>query len=116
VAVGFSLKGGDSIVALLLMGYNFVTQLFPALVCSLAPRNRVTKQGAFCGILAGALVVALTTLMHVSVAQLIPFAPDALKDINIGFLALGVNIVVLAAVSVVTQPRTHADHEPAGAH
>ncbi|CAG9240199.1 Uncharacterized symporter YhjB [Paraburkholderia tropica] len=116
VAVGFTLKGGDTIVALLLMGYNFVTQLFPALVCSLAPRNRVTKQGAFCGILAGALVVALTTLMHVSVAQLIPFAPDALKDINIGFLALGVNIVVLAAVSVVTQPRTHADHEPAGAH
>jgi solute:Na+ symporter, SSS family len=116
VAVGFTLKGGDTIVALLLMGYNFVTQLFPALVCSLAARNRATKQGAFCGILAGVAVVVVTTLMHVSVAQLIPFAPDALKDINIGFLALGVNVIVLAAVSAVTQPRTHAGHTHASAH
>lgn len=116
VAVGFTLSGGETIVALLLMGYNFVTQLFPALICSLSSRNRVTKQGAFCGILSGVLVVVLTTVTHVSVAQLIPFAPDALKDINIGFLALGVNIVVLATVSVLTQPHTHADHKHAGAH
>ena len=39
VAVGFTLHGGETIVALLLMGYSFVTQLFPALVCSL---RRVT--------------------------------------------------------------------------
>ncbi|MFC5431687.1 sodium:solute symporter [Paraburkholderia denitrificans] len=116
VAVGFTLNGGETIVALLLMGYNFVTQLFPALVCSLAAHNRATKQGAFCGILAGVAVVVVTTLLHVSVAQLIPFAPDALKDINIGFLALGVNVVVLAAVSALTQPHTHADHEHARAH
>ncbi|MBB3260513.1 SSS family solute:Na+ symporter [Paraburkholderia bannensis] len=116
VAVGFTLNGGETIVALLLMGYNFVTQLFPALVCSLSTRNRVTKQGAFCGILSGVAVVIITTVTHVSVAQLIPFAPDALKDINIGFLALAVNIAVLAAVSVLTQPHTHADHEHAGAH
>ncbi|WP_296659207.1 sodium:solute symporter [Paraburkholderia sp.] len=116
VAVGFTLNGGETIVALLLMGYNFVTQLFPALVCSLAAHNRATKQGAFCGILAGVAVVVVTTLLHVSVAQLIPFAPDALKDVNIGFLALGVNVVVLAAVSALTQPHTHADHEHARAH
>lgn len=116
VAVGFTLRGGDTIVALLLMGYNFVTQLFPALVCSLSARNRATKQGAFCGIVAGVAVVVATTLMHVSVAQLIPFAPDALKDINIGFLALAVNVIVLAAVSVVTQPRAHAGHTHASAH
>ncbi|MEX3691454.1 sodium:solute symporter [Paraburkholderia sp. BR14263] len=116
VAVGFTLNGGDTIVALLLMGYNFVTQLFPAMVCSLSARNRVTKQGAFCGIVAGVLVVIVTTLTHVSVAQLIPFAPDALKDVNIGFLALFVNVIVLVVVSTVTQPRTHVDHEHARAH
>jgi solute:Na+ symporter, SSS family len=116
VAVGFTLKGGDTIVALLLMGYSFVTQLFPALLCSLAPRNRATKQGAFCGILAGVAVVVATTLLHVSVAQLLPFAPDALKDVNIGFLALGVNVIVLAAVSAVTQPRAQAGHTHASAH
>ncbi|MDE1181729.1 sodium:solute symporter [Paraburkholderia sp.] len=106
VAVAFTLHGGDTIVSLLLMGYNFVTQLFPAVVCSLATHNRATKQGAFCGILSGVAVVAITTSMKLSVAQLMPFLPDALKDVNIGFLALTVNIVVFAVVSAVTQPRS----------
>ncbi|RDK03297.1 sodium:solute symporter family protein [Paraburkholderia lacunae] len=105
-AVGFTLHGGETIVALLLMGYSFVTQLFPAVICSLAPRNRATKQGAFCGILAGVTVVAVTTTMHLSVAQLMPFLPDALKDVNVGFLALAVNVIVFAAVSAMTQPRS----------
>src|SRR5262249_37657770 len=62
VAVLFTLHGGETIVALLLMGYSFVTQLFPSVICSLAPRNRATKQGAFCGILVGVAVVAVTTI------------------------------------------------------
>jgi len=105
VAVAFTLHGGETIVALLLMGYSFVTQLFPAMLCSLAPHNRATKQGAFCGILTGVLVVAVTNTMHISVGQLFPFLPDAAKDVNIGFVALTLNIVVLAVVSAVTQPR-----------
>jgi SSS family solute:Na+ symporter len=113
VAVGFTLHGGDTIVALLLMGYSLVTQLFPALLCSLATRNRATKQGAFCGILAGVFVVALTTSLHLSVAQLFPFLSDSLKDVNIGFLALAVNVIVFAIVSAVTQP--HASTEPSHA-
>ncbi len=112
VAVGFTLHGGETIVALLLMGYSFVTQLFPAVICSLLPHNRATKYGAFCGILAGVAVVTVTTTMHLSIGQLMPFLPDALKDINIGFLALAVNVIVFALVSAVTQPRsveqTHA--------
>ena len=116
VAVYFTLRGGNTIVALLLMGYNFVTQLFPALVCSLAARNRATKQGAFCGILAGVAVVVFTTVTHLSVAQIVPSAPDALKDINIGFLALAVNVVVLFVVSAVTQTRAQADREHVSAH
>jgi SSS family solute:Na+ symporter len=106
VAVAFTLHGGETIVALLLMGYSFVTQLFPAMVCSLAPRNRATKQGAFCGILAGVAVVAVTTLMHLSMGQLFPFLPDAAKDVNIGFIALALNIIVFVVVSAVTQPRS----------
>ena len=46
VAVFFTLKGGETIVALLLMGYSFVTQLFPAAVLSLAHRNFATREGA----------------------------------------------------------------------
>ena len=45
VAIYFTLAGGQTIVALLLMGYSFVTQLFPALVLSLA-RNRWARARA----------------------------------------------------------------------
>jgi solute:Na+ symporter, SSS family len=113
VAVYFTLNGGETIVALLLMGYNFVTQLFPAVVCSLAARNRATKQGAFCGILVGVAVVALTTIFKTSVGQLMPFLPDALKDVNIGFVALALNVVVFAVVSAVTQPAARAEESHA---
>jgi solute:Na+ symporter, SSS family len=116
VAVVFTLHGGETIVALLLMGYSFVTQLFPAVICSLAPRNRATKQGAFCGILAGVAVVAVTTLMHISVGQLMPFLPDAAKDINIGFLALAVNVIVFVIVSAVTQPQAQAEESRVHTH
>ncbi|WP_442807407.1 sodium:solute symporter family protein [Trinickia soli] len=105
VAVYFTLRGGETIVALLLMGYSFVTQLFPAVVSSLAPRNWVTRQGAFAGIVAGVAVVAYTTLAHASIGQWFPFLPDKLKDVNIGLVALVLNVVVLIIVSAVTQPR-----------
>ena len=39
VAIYFTLQGGQTIVALLLMGYSFVTQLFPALVLRLSARD-----------------------------------------------------------------------------
>ncbi|CAB3751718.1 sodium:solute symporter family protein [Paraburkholderia solisilvae] len=116
VAVLFTLHGGETIVALLLMGYNFVTQLFPALVCSLASHKRVTKQGAFCGIAVGVLVVTVTTLMHLSVGQLLPFLPDSLKEANIGFVALAMNVIVLAIVSAVTQPHLHPEQSSARTH
>jgi solute:Na+ symporter, SSS family len=105
IAIGFTLHGGDTIVALLLMGYSFVTQLFPALIASLMKRRRATKQGAMCGIVAGVAVVVVTTVMHLTIGQMFPFLPDALKDVNIGFLALALNIVVLVVVSALTQPR-----------
>ncbi|WP_144109376.1 sodium:solute symporter [Paraburkholderia sp. BCC1886] len=115
VAVGFTLQGGETIVALLLMGYSFVTQLLPAVICSLRPNNRATKQGAFCGILAGVAVVAATTTMHLSVGQMLPFLSDSLKDINIGFVALAVNIVVFVVVSAVTKAQP-VEQKPAAAH
>ncbi|GLU30528.1 sodium:solute symporter [Trinickia caryophylli] len=111
VAVGFTLHGGETIVALLLMGYSFVTQLFPAVVASLAARRWVTKQGAFCGIVAGVGVVAVTTLTHATIGQWFPFLPDHLKDLNIGLVALSLNIVVLVVVSALTQPGTQGQSQ-----
>jgi solute:Na+ symporter, SSS family len=108
VAVYFTLEGGETIVALLLMGYSFVTQFFPALVCSLMARNPATREGAFAGILAGAATVAAISLTHTTLGTLFPSLPQAVRDLNVGIVALGVNIVVLAAVSAVTQPARHA--------
>lgn len=103
VAVGFAVQGGTTIVALLLMGYNFVTQLFPSVVSSLMTRNPVTKYGAFCGILTGVIAVAAITLTKSTLGGLFPFLPDSLQDLNVGLVALLLNVCVTALVSALTQ-------------
>ena len=103
VAVYFTLKGGETIVALLLMGYAFVTQLFPSLICSLMARNPMTKQGAAAGIIAGVAGVAYITLAHSTFVTLLPFLPAKADEINVGFAALIVNVVVSAVVSLATR-------------
>jgi SSS family solute:Na+ symporter len=106
VSVIFTLRGGTTIVALLLMGYSFVTQLLPALVASLLPHNPVTKEGAFAGICVGVATVAATSLTHTTFAMLFPTWPETLRDLNIGIVALVLNLVALGIVSAVTRRRT----------
>jgi len=103
IALYFTFQGGATIVALLLMGYNLVTQLFPALVFSLMKKKFVTKAGAFAGIIAGVATVAAITISETSVGRLFPFLPQAIQDINVGIIALIVNAVVLTAVSAATR-------------
>jgi SSS family solute:Na+ symporter len=106
IAVFFTFKGGNTLVTLLLMGYSLVTQLFPTLICSLMKRNFVTKQGAFAGILTGVATVAYITISASTVGTLFPFLPQAIKDFNVGIIAMIVNVVVLVVVSLVTKPVT----------
>ena len=103
IAVGFTLRGGQTIVALLLMGYSLVTQLFPALVLSLARRNIATREGAIAGILAGVATVVVIGLTGVSMKSLFPWLPAAVQDINVGIIALAVNFAVLIGVSLATR-------------
>jgi solute:Na+ symporter, SSS family len=103
VAVWFTLSGGRTIVALLLMGYSFVTQLFPSLLASLSRNNPVTKEGAFAGILIGVLAVAAITGTGTSLASLAPGAPEAFRDLNVGIVALALNLAVTAGVSAMTR-------------
>jgi solute:Na+ symporter, SSS family len=105
VSVVFTLRGGATIVALLLMGYAFVTQLFPTLIASLLPRNPVTWEGAFAGICVGVVTVAATSLTHTTVATLFPGLPEALRDLNIGIVALVLNMVTMGIISAVTRRR-----------
>jgi SSS family solute:Na+ symporter len=102
VAVYFTLQGGQTIVALLLMGYSFVTQLFPALILSLARNNRVTREGAAAGIVAGVATVAVVSLTHNTIGSLFPASPVEIKELNVGIVALAVNVVVMMAISAGT--------------
>jgi solute:Na+ symporter, SSS family len=104
VAVYFTLQGGQTIVALLLMGYAFVTQLFPALICSLMARNPMTKQGAAAGIIVGVAAVAYVTLTKSTFVTLLPFLPAKATEINVGFVALILNVIASATVSLATPP------------
>ena len=105
ISVVFTLRGGATIVALLLMGYAFVTQLFPTLIASLLPRNPVTRQGAIAGICVGVATVAATSLTHTTVAMLFPALPETLRDLNIGIVALVLNTATVAVVSALTRRR-----------
>ena len=105
IAVYFTLTGNETIVAMLLVGYSFVTQLFPAVIASLLPRNPVTPAGAFAGILVGALVAALLTFTHATIGSLFPALPQAIRDLNVGIIALAANVAALALVSTATRPR-----------
>jgi solute:Na+ symporter, SSS family len=111
-AVMLTLRGGSAIVNLLLMGYNLVTQLFPAVVLSLGRRRIVTTAGAFAGIVAGEATVAYISVSGTSVAALVPWAPDVVKDLNVGIVALIVNVAVFALVTLATRRRVS---ETAGA-
>jgi SSS family solute:Na+ symporter len=105
VAVLLTLRGGSAIVNLLLMGYNLVTQLFPAVIMSLGRRRVVTSAGAFAGIVAGEATVAYVSFSGTSVAALVPWAPDVVKDLNVGIVALIVNVAVFALVTLATRGR-----------
>ena len=98
-AVFFTLRGGQPIVALPLMGYRFVTQMFPPLVLSLTRRRWVTREGASCGIVAGFAAVAVTGPRRLSIGTLFPSLPVAIKELNVGIIALAVNFLVLILVS-----------------
>jgi SSS family solute:Na+ symporter len=112
VAVSFTLKGGETIVALLLMGYSLVTQLFPSLVLSLARHNVATREGAMAGIVAGVATVAVVGLTGVNFHKL-PWLPPEIQDLNIGIVALVVNFIVLIIVSIATRQAAEPARAPA---
>jgi SSS family solute:Na+ symporter len=103
ISLYFTLSGGDTLVTLLLMGYSLVTQLFPALLFSLSTRPWVNKYGAFAGILCGVLTVAYVTVTKVTIATMFPDWPSVIKDLNVGVVALIVNLIFMFGVTFVTR-------------
>jgi SSS family solute:Na+ symporter len=104
VAALFALHGGEELVPLLLLGYNFVSQLFPTLLLSLPGRPLATAAGSAAGIVVGVATVAYTSLSGVTLAKLLPAWPSAVTDLNIGIVAMALNAGVVLAVSALTRP------------
>ncbi|RDZ14732.1 sodium:solute symporter [Priestia megaterium] len=103
ISVYFTLNGGTTLSTIILMGYSLMTQLFPSLLFSLKKNNFVTKQGAAWGIIAGIIVVAYITISGSTIGTLFPSLPQQMKDINVGFIALLVNFIVMWGVSMLTK-------------
>ncbi len=111
VSVFITLRGGSTLVPYLLLGYTFVTQLFPALLLSLPARRVVTRAGAFAGILTGVAIVVGVQASGLTLAKLFPTWPSVLTDLNIGIVAMVANVLILLVVSAATRrpvPRTSA--------
>ncbi|RJS50203.1 sodium:solute symporter [Bacillus sp. PK3_68] len=103
ISVYFTFNGGNSIVMLLLMAYSFITQLFPPIIFGLMKNNFVTKQGAAAGMIAGVITVAYMTVTNATVGTLFPSLPNVAKDLNVGIIALSINIIIMLAVSLFTK-------------
>jgi SSS family solute:Na+ symporter len=99
-AVGFAIYSSTTLVSLLLLGYDGVTQFFPGVVLGLYSR-RVTKLGVLSGLIVGITVVSFLVLSH----------RDPFFGLNAGLVALVLNFVVTATVSFLTFAQTSSSDQ-----
>lgn len=110
LAAVFAIYGSTGIVGLLLLGYNYVVQLFPALALGFMTRRLLTTPGVFAGLFCGVALVTVLTLTHKGIVQLLPLLPHALVGLNDGIAAFVVNVAALLVVSAATRWRVPADN------
>jgi solute:Na+ symporter, SSS family len=91
LALGIWMIAQKTVVELLLLYYNGITQFFPGVVAAFVWK-RATAWGVGLGILTGVGVAVPMAALNV-----LPFG------MNAGFVALLVNVVVLVLVSLVTK-------------
>lgn len=101
LALGFAIYSSTSLVALLLLGYTGVAQIFPGVVLGLYSK-RVTTTGVFAGMAAGIGVVAFLALTN----------RDPLMGLNAGFVGLCVNLALTGVVSLLTPRQAIVFDEP----
>jgi solute:Na+ symporter, SSS family len=107
--VAFVFAGGQTIATLLPLGYALVTQLFPALLAALARPGLFTRQGALAGIVASVAMVAAMSFSgstpgtSTTVESFIGGLPGFIGQLNLGIVALLVNVIVTFGVSAVTR-------------
>jgi SSS family solute:Na+ symporter len=92
LALGVWLTAQRTVVELLLLYYNGITQFMPGAAAAFLWR-RVTAWGVAAGIAAG-----LAVAIPLAAANVSPWG------VNAGFLALIANVIVMIAVSLATRP------------
>ena len=103
VALIFTFRGGSTLVTMLLMGYSMVTQLFPAMIALLWKGARASAPAAIAGIIVGELTVAALTLSNSSLGTLLPSFPHSVTDLNVGVVAMTLNVVAMVLVYMLTK-------------
>jgi SSS family solute:Na+ symporter len=91
ISLMLAIFSSTTLVSLLLTGYAGVTQFFPGVVLGLYWK-RVTTVAVFAGLLAGVASAVFLMLSH----------RDPLFGVSAGFLALCLNFLIVAAVSLLT--------------
>jgi SSS family solute:Na+ symporter len=100
-ALYFAIYSSQTLVNLLLLGYDGVAQFFPGVALGLYWK-RVTKPAVWSGMVAGVAIVASLVLSK----------NDPFVGLNAGFVALCLNFTIVAAVSMLT-PIEHSGCEEA---
>lgn len=93
VALYFAVRGSTTLVGLLLIGYDGVTQFFPGVILGLFWK-RSTRLAVWSGMLAGVGAVALLVLT----------GRDPIAGLNAGFVALCLNLAIVVVVSLLIKP------------
>lgn len=104
VAVFFAVFGSATLVGLLLLGYDGVTQFFPGVILGLYWK-RVTRPAVWTGMLAGVGGVVFLVLS----------SRDPIAGLNAGFVALCLNFATVWTVSLLTHAERSGFEDPAGA-
>lgn len=108
VALIFTFYGGGTLVAMLLMGYSMVTQLFPVLIVALWKEKTVSATAAMAGIMVGEATVAAMTISKATLATLLPGVTHTITDLNVGVVAMVLNLLAMFVVHLATKSRKQA--------
>lgn len=100
ISLALAVFSSTTLVSLLLMGYAGVTQFFPGVVLGLY-WPRVSTRAVFAGMIAGVVTAVVLMLSH----------RDPWFGVSAGFLALCLNFVIVAALSLAT-PALSRDPQP----
>ena len=100
----FALGKNDTLATLYITSFGMIAQMAPAFLCSLRKKNPLTTQAVFAGIIVGISIMVYTTFTKATLAGAFPTLPNYIKDLNIGLIAMMLNIAVSLAVSQFTKP------------